>query len=221
MPSARELIENLRMELKPLHERIIGHRYVAALEQGRVPRQSLTNFALQQHHIIRSDLRSVALLITRHGNLRSRSYLLNVLEGESNALQKLGAFVQALAIDGKTIEASEPLPAAFAYSAFFAWLALYGSDAEFAAAISINFPAWGVNCGKMSSALKQKYGFRPDDLTFFDFFASVADSDAGLEVIQDGLDRGVRATEITRAARMLQSYELLFWDAMAETANMA
>jgi pyrroloquinoline quinone (PQQ) biosynthesis protein C len=219
MPSGRELIQKLQMELRPLHEKIVGHRYLAALENGEVSRESLVTFALQQHHIIRSDLRSVALLVSRHGNHRSRSYLLDILQGETSALQRLGAFLQALAIEAKTIDASEPIPAAFAYSAFFAWLALYGSDAEFAAAISINFPAWGINCGRMSSALKARYGFKSEDLTFFDFFAAVPSaSDAGLEVIQDGLDRGLAATEIARAARMLQSYELLFWDAMADTA---
>ena len=36
-----------------------------------------------------------------------------------------------------------------------------------------------------------------------------------LGIIQNGLDRGVPARLIHRAARMLQNYELMYWDAMA------
>jgi hypothetical protein len=38
------------------------------------------------------------------------------------------------------------------------------------------------------------------------------------EVIQGALDRGIEPALIHRAARMLQAYELMFWDAMAEAA---
>jgi hypothetical protein len=55
------------------------------------------------------------------------------------------------------LSASEPIPAAFAYSAFVAWLALYGSDAELAAAFAVNFAAWGANCGRISAAFKAQY----------------------------------------------------------------
>jgi hypothetical protein len=41
-----------------------------------------------------------------------------------------------------------------------------------------------------------------------------------LEVIQGALDRGVEPALIHRAARMLQAYELMFWDAMAEAAGI-
>jgi hypothetical protein len=218
---ARELIDNLRTELGPLHDRIVGHRYVAAVENGEVSRDSLTVFALQQHHIIASDLRSIALLLARHGNLPSRPYLLNVLQGENSAFGKLAEFAQALGITTETLARSEPIPAAFSYSAFFAWLAMYGSDAEMAGALSMNFAAWGINCGRMSAALKSRYGMNPDAVSFFDLFANLPPAgDAAIEVIQGGLERGVAAVAVARAARMLQAYELMYWDVMAEIAGI-
>jgi len=39
-------------------------------------------------------------------------------------------------------------------------------------------------------------------------------------VIQEGLDRGIPPRLIHRAARMLQGYELMYWDAMAEVAGI-
>ena len=221
MSDARELIETIRTELKPLHQQIISHRYVAALENAKVPRESLVMFALQQHHIIASDLRSIALILARHGNLPSRPYLLNVLQGENNAFEALDKFAQALGISGETLRGSEPIPAAFAYSAFLAWLGMYGSDAEMAGALSLNFAAWGTNCGRISAALKAGYGLKPDAVTFFDLFANLPPAgDAAVGVIQGGLDRGVPAAAVARAARMLQGYELMYWDAMADVAGV-
>ena len=37
-------------------------------------------------------------------------------------------------------------------------------------------------------------------------------------IIQNGLDRGVSARLIRRAARMLQSYELMYWDTLASAS---
>lgn len=83
MSGAREFIDTIRTELKPLHHKIINHRYVGALENANVSRESLAAFAIQQYHIIASDLRSIALLLARHGNLPSRPYLLGILQGEN------------------------------------------------------------------------------------------------------------------------------------------
>ena len=183
--------------------------------------QGLATFAIQQHHIVGSDLRSIALLLARHGDRPSRPYLLNVLQGENNAYEALTRFAQTLKISHEKLHGSEPIPAAFAYSAFLAWLGTYGSDAEMAGALSLNFAAWGANCGKLSSALKANYGLAPESVAFFDLFANLPSQDhAAVVVIQDGLDRGIPATAIARAARMLQSYELMYWNAMADAADV-
>jgi len=221
MSDAREFIETIRTELKPLHHKIISHRYMAALENAKVSRESLVVFALQQYHIIASDLRSIALLLARHGNLTSRPYLLNILQGENNAFEALTKFGQALGISNESLRESEPIPAAFAYSAFLAWLGTYGSDAEMAGALSLNFPAWGINCRRMSAALKGSYGLKPDAVAFFDLFANLPPvDDSAVAVVQGGFDRGVPTAAIARAARMIQCYELMYWDAMAEAATV-
>jgi thiaminase len=154
MTNARQLLEKIRTELKPLDEKIVRHRYLEALQTGHVARERLKIFAGQQYHIIASDLRSIALLLSRHGNLPSRPYLLGILQGENAAFEALANFAQALGMGGDELRASEPIPAGLAYSAFVAWLALYGSDAEVAAAFTVNFAAWGSTCGRTSRALR-------------------------------------------------------------------
>ncbi len=219
MTGARELIANIQSELQPLHQKIITHPYLMALEDGKVKRQSLTVFAAQQHHIIRSDLRSIALLLTRHGALESRQYLLDILLGEDAAARALAKFARALGLSDQQMSAYEPIPEAFAYAAFVAWLGIYGSDAELAAAFLVNLAAWGTNCRRMSAALRERYGLDEQAVSFFDLFANLPpQADAAAAVVQEGLHRGIAAASIARAARMLQEYEFLFWEGMAETA---
>jgi TENA/THI-4/PQQC family len=221
MIAARQLVEQIRADLKPLDDRIVQHPYLEALEAGKVARTALRAFAGQQYHILSSDLRSLALLVSRHGALPSRPFLLKLLQGEAAALDSLPAFAAALDLSPADLEAAEPQPAGHAYCAFVAWLALYGSDAELAAAFLVNFAAWGANCGRLSRALQARYGLARSDVAFFDLFANLPPFEAeALAVIQDGLDRGIPAARIRRAARLLQGYELMFWDAMAEAAGL-
>ena len=218
---ALQLVEKIRSDLKPLAEKISGHPYLKALEEGRLPHDLLKVFAGQQHHIISSDLRSIALILSREGMRPSRRFLMNVLQGEAAALDALHAFAGALGLHISDLESLEPLPAAHAYCTFVAWLALYGSDAELAGAFLVNFPAWGANCGRMRTALRDEYGLAPSALVFFDLFAEMPSFDEeAIAIVQNALDRSIPARLIHRAARMLQGYELMFWDAMAGVAGI-
>ena len=106
-----------------------------------------------------------------------------------------------------------------AYASFVAWLGLYGSDAELAGAFLVNFAAWGANCGRMGQALKAHYGFKEAALTFFNLFVESQFEEEALAVIQRGLDRDVEPPLIQRAARLLQGYELMFWDTMYQVSK--
>lgn len=221
MSDAPQLVEQIRSDLKPLETKISNHTYLRAIEDGRVQRDSLKVFAGQQHHIISSDLRSLALILSRQGMLPSRRFLMNVLPGEAAALDALHAFAGTLGLNVTDLEVFEPLPAAHAYCAFVAWLALYGSDAELVGAFLVNLPTWGTSCGRMRNALHDQYGIAPSALAFFELFANMPSFEKeALGIIQNGLDRGVPVRLIHRAARMLQSYELMFWDAMAGAAGV-
>ena len=171
------MLQKIRTGLKPLEEKILRHRHLEAFQTSRVAREKLRIFADEQYHIIASDLRSIAQLLCRHGNLASRLYILAVLEGENGAFEALAKFAHALEMSDEELSASEPIPAALAYSAFVAWLALYGSDAELAAAFAVNLPASGANCGRISAPLKAQYRLGPEAVSFFDLFADLPPSD--------------------------------------------
>ncbi len=216
---ARKVIEEGRQKIASLEIRIREHPYIQALENRRVPRDKLAIFAGQQRHIIESDLRSVGLIVARAGSQETRDFFLGMLQGERAALEALAAFGRAVGLPDDRARAAEPLPGAFAYSAYVAWLALYGSMAEFAGAFLVNLQAWGANCGRMSRALRDLYGLTGADVAFFDLFALTPPGfeERGITVVEEGLAQGVDPGRIHRAARMLQGYELLYWDTMLQT----
>lgn len=218
---ARQLLEDARKAIASTEERIRRHPYLEALEARGVKKGKLALFAGQQCHIIESDLRSVALIVSRAESQRARDFLTGMLQGERAALAALGAFGKALGLSPEQMHAAEPLPGAFAYSAYVTWLATYGTAAEFVGAFLVNLEAWGGNCGRMSRALQGAYGFSGQDVAFFDLFTSAPPGfkEQGMAVVGEGLQQGADPVRIRRAARLLQGFELLYWDTMWEAAK--
>ncbi len=221
MKRVDSLMGEMKDLLRPLEEKILRHRYLADLEEKKIGREKLRYFVGEQHRIITSDLRSVGLLLSRHGLPPGREFFWMVLQGEFEALKGLDQFASALGITGRDLEAYEPLPEAQAYKAYMAWLSLFGSAAEVAGAFLANFPAWGANCGRMRKVLMEGYEFRGEDLYFLELFSTpMADFEEKARlVIDDGLSRGVTTSTIKEASRMLQGYELMFWDGLYRVSS--
>jgi len=221
MVDAKALLEGIRQDLQTVTEELLRHPYVQALEEGKIGRENLRLFAGEQYNTIASDLKSVAYLVSRFGSAPSRDFFLGILQGERAAWDALLTFAHALGLSETQLREHEPLPGSHAYTCYMAWLALYASDAEIAAAYLINFPAWGQNCGRLSRILKERFGLGEKEVAFFDLFASPpATFEANaLSVIQQGLDRGTEPRLIQRAARLLQAYELMYWDTLYRTSS--
>lgn len=220
MTTAHELITDLRQELAPLVDRVRGHAYVRALAEGQIPRDSLRLFAGEQYHIIRNDTRSFARLLSRQEDADLRRFFLDSVAYEAAAFDALLAFAAALGLAEPDLQAYEPLPGAHAYTAFLALTATHGSAAEMAAAFLVDLGAWGANCAAISRALQERYGLSREQVRFFDHFAAEDPQfePRSLQVVQHGLDRGVFPRDIRRTARLMMSYELLYWDTVYEAS---
>ena len=79
----------------------------------------------------------------------------------------------------------------------------------------MNFAAWGANCG-LGAGVEPALWLARGGVRFFTQFATAPSdvSPQALAVIEAGMARGVEAYRIVRAARMLQGYELMFWDTL-------
>ncbi|MBI4774266.1 MAG: transcriptional regulator [Deltaproteobacteria bacterium] len=218
MSNADELLKELRTLNEPFEKRFLDHHYVEAIESGQLKESALSAFAAEQYHIITSDLRSIAFLYSRETSSTGQQFFWDVLQGEKEALKNLIYFSAALHLSDWDMEMHEPAAGAQAYKAFMAWLAVFGSSAEVAAALIVNLPAWAANCARMSRGLKIHYGLKDADVAFFDLFSSPS-SDfqrMAVAVMDEGLRRGVEIRAVRRSARLVQEYELMFWDTLYE-----
>lgn len=202
-----ELLTELRHELAPVEESIRRHRYLDQLEAGRVPERSLQAFAGEQHAIISSDRRSFEHVASRLASSAAAGFFAQIAAGEAVALGHLLGFARSLGLDEQALRAYEPQSGCQAYPAYVAWLALNGSPGDVALAILVNLDAWGANCARMAAALRDRY-----DVAFFEFFAAPAPGfvEQALALAEDGPPASAR-----RAARLLQAYELLYWETFA------
>ncbi len=219
---ASQLVTDVRRDLASVDEAIRSHPYPDALATGSIPPEAITTFVGHQYHIVTSDLRSIAMLVHRFGHTRARDFFAGVLQGELAGLQGILAMGRKLNLTEEDLATYEVAPEGFAYAAFMAWQAFYASAAEFVCGILVNFEAWGFNCGRMSRALQEQYGFGSEDTVFLDAFATMPPfEETALEIIQEGLDQGVAPQRMRRAARLFQGYEKMFWDTMAELSGVA
>ncbi|KAL7532778.1 hypothetical protein ACHAXR_006541 [Thalassiosira sp. AJA248-18] len=112
-----------------------------------------------------------------------------------------------------------------AYPSYWARLALSGQRAAGAAACAVNFPAWGAMCGRLLEALggdDEKKGSRynyagvdDEGLAFIKFFATpIEDLDRMAAFIIE--EEGVSYEDVVDQVRILQDYEIAFWDAIFE-----
>lgn len=215
---AEDLLESLRAELAPVEEAIRSHRFLDSLAAGAVTRERLRAIAGEQQRIIASDRRSFAQLAARFPSPPAGDWFLSMALGEGEALALLDGYAAWLAIDEDWLREYAPDPRAQSYPAFVAWLALNGSVGAVTLAFLANLAAWGENCGRVAAALRDPYNAGDDAVAFFEFFAASPPGfrENTLAVVQAGLDAGDDPREMRDAARLLQAYELLFWDGLAD-----
>jgi hypothetical protein len=216
--SAAELVARTRNELAGTADAIQSHRFLELLRARAVPDERLCALAGEQNLIVSSDRRSFAQLAARFPSGLAGRWFLGMAEGEGVALDLLRGLVGWLGVSGEQLEAYEPRSGAQAYPAFVAWLALNGSRADVVLAFLANLAAWGENCAQVAAALRASYNAPDEAVGFFEFFANPPanfEADA-LAVLDEALATGDSPLHARRATRLLQSYELSFWDALAE-----
>jgi len=213
---AATLCAQVRRDLHNVERRIRDNPWLAGLEAGRLPVAALRAFAGEQLHVIGSDERSFSGLVQRCPTDPAHEYLNGMAAGERAALTALEAFAAAVGVRAEGQPEYEPIPGCQAYPSFVARLARDGTAAEVAGAFLVNLTAWGSACARMYVALGRHYHLSETDRAFFAHFAGpTAELERiSLAVIDHGLAEGLRPTLVARAARLLQAYELQFWQSL-------
>jgi len=217
--SARELLESIRAELAPAESE---NRLVPLIERGAAAPAVFGTIAGEESHIVRSDWRSIHLLASRSDERTAREFFAGLAQGEGLALAKLPALASAGGMDEEALRAYEPMAGCQAYPAYFAWLALNGEPADVIVAVVANFAAWGDYCGRIATAMREKYGLDDEACGFFDFFATPVPEvvEQAVAAVQAGMDAGrSNEREARRYGRLFQTYELMFWNTIADAQS--
>jgi len=148
-----------------------------------------------------------------------------LLGGEIYAAPLLLAYAKSVGLDNEaalkdSCQNTKISAKAQAYPSYWARLALSNRRAAGAAACAVNFPAWGDICRRLSEALvnAESYGYSSVDeeaLAFLKFFATpIENLDSMAAAIIE--EEGVPYKDLVEPVRLLQDYEVLFWDAIFE-----
>ena len=214
--SARELLESIRDELRPAESE---NRLVPLIEQGAAAPSVFGTIAAEETFIVRSDWRTLHLAAARAAEPTAREFFAGLAQGESLALTKLPALAAAGGMDAAALDAYEPMAGCQAYPSFFSWLALHAEPADMIVGVVANFAAWGDYCAAIAAAMRAKYGLDDEACGFFDFFATPVPEaiDQAVAAVQAGMDAG-RSDEraARRYGRLFQTYELMFWNTIAD-----
>lgn len=220
MKLANELVRQARQQLNEVETSLHEHPYPAAIETGTLPIEGLTPFIGHQYHLSLCDIQSVALLVNHFGDQPIAQFFNGLLEGEFAGRSGILLMGKKQGLNESALQNFEPVAEGFAYGAYLNFLASHGSAAEVMSGLLLNMTAWGYNCGRISQGLRKHYGWNSQDTAFLDSFAELPSfEDEAFSVIQEGLDRGESAQRMIRAARLIQGYEKMFWDAMASWAK--
>ena len=153
-------------------------------------------------------------MISKASDNKASKVFTACLHAELNDLENLALMAQELNIEDKRrIDDYEPLAGCQSYTNYLTKLAVYGSDAEILTAILVDFPIWCTNCGKMSSALKESYGFTNTSCAFLDNFSAPLPREfvkKSNDIV--GCAIPTKEKEMRIAAKLILDYELSFWN---------
>lgn len=218
LQQARRLVAEIRAELAPVEEQIRNVSFVTDVEAGAVTTEQLAALLGEQYHIIRSDWGSFAQMVARFDDPASRSMFGGIAGGEAIALDLLLRFAAVLGVSEQELADYEPRPAGQTYPSRVAWIATHADRASAGASFLVNFAVFGENMGRVQRALIDVYGYTAEQTAFFGFFAEPIPGfeETALQVIAAGLRRGACERDVKSSARLLQAYELDFWQVVGE-----
>jgi len=215
---ARRLVRQIRDDLAAVEDQIRRARFVRAVEAGTASIEQVAAVAAEEYSIIRSDLNSFTQMASRWDSAQGSHFFGDLASGEALSLPLVLAFAANVGLDEHDLAVYEPRPLAQTYPSRVAWIASNADRASAAASFLVNFAVFGENMGRIRDALISVYGFTPAQIEFFSFFAEPVPGfeDDALEVIAAGLLEGACPVDIRRSPRLLQAYELEFWQSASD-----
>jgi len=215
---ARRLVRQIRVDLAGVEDEIRNVDFVAEVEAGTASVEQIAAVVAEEYSIIRSDLNSFTQMAARWDSPQGSHFFGDLAFGEALAQPLVLDFAANVGLSEADLIAYEPRPKGQTYPSRVAWIAGNADRASAAASFLVNFGVFGENMARVRDALLEVYGFTPAEIEFFSFFAEPIPGfeDDAIEVIAKGLQEGACPRDVRRSARLLQAYELDFWQAASD-----
>jgi thiaminase len=210
----KALLKEIRSSLEPLNRKILGHPYISDAEKGTLSLGQIRAFVANQYYIVRGDAKSLALMLSRATIPDELRFFEKLAKSDLEALQHLLRMAGAFGFSSKSLEIYSPIAGAVAYTHYLTTLAQFASAGAQAIALTVNLPIWGANCRRLSKALREK--FKLEETAFLDLSSRPTEriEAEALEILARYLPAAKKSAK--QAARLLQAYELMFWDGIYE-----
>jgi len=219
-PQPRDYLDAIRRELA---DDTSVNPYLALVSAAAVPRVRLGDFAAEQVQMRASDRRSFLYLAARATDPMGTLFA-DFADAERRALDLLTIFTEAL---GRRVEsgAGSQRAGCRAYPAFVAWLALNAQPVDAALAIVACRPAWTASLAGIGRALRERPDYRFDEraCAFFDLVAApdTHTDDQLMRMVTASVNTGQPPLQAAGYARMLASYQKMFWATLATEVTEA
>jgi len=215
---ARRLVEQIRVDLAEVEDQIRNVDFVTEVEAGTASVEQIAAVVAEEYSIIHSDLNSFNQMAARWDTAQGSHFFGDLAFGEALSMPLVLDFAANVGLSEADLAAYEPRPKGQTYPSRVAWIASNADRASAAASFLVNFGVFGENMARVRDALLEVYGFTPAEVEFFSFFAEPIPGfeDDAIEVIAKGLQEGACPRDVRRSARLLQAYELDFWQAASE-----
>jgi len=213
--SPEKLLATVRRELGPTEGR---NRFVELIGDGRLPTERVKALLCEEYLIGEADRRSFSLLASRFPTSPAADFFLYLASSETPGRSGLLKLAARLGLDEAEILDYEPLPGCQIYPSYLSQLALGGSQVDVALSLVGNMATFAAACAATSEALQRHYGVDKESVGFFSVFGEPNPEfeELAMSVVVSGISDGVLPRSARTAARLLQTYELAFWNTLAE-----
>ena len=224
MDQVEKIFREIRKTLESVESKLFEHPFLKKVEDKKYSKKQIAIIPKEEYYIVSSDLLSSKHLLDRFGKGPSGVFFKTLVENEDFAQRNIVMLAQALGCSLAELEEHEPDPYCQVYPSYFARLALSGSEAEVLIALNSNFSVWWSACQRIAIALVNLYGVPKESTAFLNPLNEVPPPDTPFDdltvnAIKRGLEQGVTEKEMIRVARLIQQYELFFWDALEISAK--
>ncbi|MDT7968193.1 MAG: TenA family transcriptional regulator [Candidatus Calditenuis sp.] len=210
--NARELLAEVRKELEPLNSSVLNCRFLLRAERGELSFGDLRSFVENQLYIVSHDAKSIALMAARATHAEESAYFADLARADLEALGALEEMAEELGATKGPVHSLKVIPHAVDYTHFLAFLAAHRNPGEQAFALIVNLPVWSAACARLLKAVRERYGLKRTG--FLELFSSVPGwvEERGLQICERYVTE--HAESMRFFARLIQSYELSFWEGL-------